>query len=212
MRGRRAPRDCDSRSADEFSRERFSRRAARGSTRSAVRTGLSGRSWPRFDPAVGVAADPLGLELLQPRHGLRGCAPDERVVAAQHEPLGARCARVCDHRVERGEVPVDVVEKGPQGRRLPVALRGVPLAGPGRKDQQDPRVGDRAHLVALVRGGERQRAGAAPPLPAESSISTSPSTTTIHARSCTWWSSSSSPAGRLMTIVRPSSSDWRTFG
>ncbi len=49
-------------------------------------------------------------------------------------------------------------------------------------------------------------------LPFESSISTSPSTITIHARSCTWCSWSSSPAGRLIAIVRPSSSEWRTFG
>ena len=41
---------------------------------------------------------------------------EERVVAAEDPALGARAARVGQHRLERGQVPVDVVEEGDHRR------------------------------------------------------------------------------------------------
>ena len=71
------------------------------------------------DPAVDVAAHPHGgLELAQPRDGLHGPGAEQRVIAAEHPLVGSGGTRVGEHRVERGEVAVDVVEDGDHRRRV----------------------------------------------------------------------------------------------
>ena len=94
--------------------------------------------------------------------------------------------------------------------RLSVARARVAVPGPGREHEQQPRVADRLHRVALV-GIEHRGACPAPPVCPPSS--TSPSITTTYARSCTWCSCSSSPAGRLIRIDRASPrAECRIFG
>ena len=66
-------------------------------------------------PALAVAADPGGVELLQASERLDGLRAEERVVAAEQEGADALGARVGQHRVERGEVAVDVVEQPEHG-------------------------------------------------------------------------------------------------
>ena len=60
------------------------------------------------EPAIGVAADPLGVELVEARDRLGRPGPAERVVAAQQEALRRA---VVEHSVERAQVAVDVVEQ-----------------------------------------------------------------------------------------------------
>ena len=70
-------------------------------------------------PAVDVAADPGGgLELAQPRDGLGLPGAEERVVAAEQPLARAGRLRVLQHRVERAEVAMDVIEDGDHGMRV----------------------------------------------------------------------------------------------
>ena len=90
----------------------------------------------------------------------------------------------------------------------------MPVAGPGREHQQEPGVLGGGDLVAL-RGIEHgQQAGAALGLVAvgERRSARVPRSTSTQARSWTWCSCSRSPAGRLITIARPSSSESSTTG
>src|SRR5205085_10933450 len=48
----------------------------------------------------------------QPSHGLGRPRPEERVVAAEHEALGALGPGVLEHGVERRKIAVHVVEHG----------------------------------------------------------------------------------------------------
>jgi hypothetical protein len=82
--------------------------AARGD--GALDDRVAGRVGRIRDPALPVAADPLGVERAQPLHRLRGPGAEQRVVAAQHVAGGAGLGRVGDDRLEGGQVSVDVVE------------------------------------------------------------------------------------------------------
>ena len=65
------------------------------------------------EPAVDVAADPLGVELAEAADGLDRPGAEAGVVAAEEEPL-RRAVR--EHRLERGQVAVHVVQQAQHGR------------------------------------------------------------------------------------------------
>ena len=90
---------------------------------------------------------------------------EERVVAAEQPALGALAARVLEHRVERRQVAVDVVEEGEHGACIPPArLYASRPNGPSRRGD----VGvARAHRLDARRLPARGRRGRRPqPLPA----------------------------------------------
>ena len=76
------------------------------------RAGGFGGLFRRSRPAVDVAADPACLEAAEPLDGLRRPGSEERVIAAEHEALRPLRAGVMEHRVEGGQVAVNVVEHG----------------------------------------------------------------------------------------------------
>ena len=74
-----------------------------------------GRVGGVLQPAVGVAPDPRAAQSLDPLDALFGKGPGQGVVAAEHKLVRARGAGVGDHRLERREVAVDVVQQGAHG-------------------------------------------------------------------------------------------------
>ena len=82
-------------------------------------------------PAVDVAADPgRGLEFAQRRDRLRRPRAEQRVVAAEQEPVGAGAPCVGEHRIQRREVAVDVVEEGQHLSYFSNSIELVEVIGP----------------------------------------------------------------------------------
>jgi len=93
------------------------RRAAR---RDRVRHDrVVGRLVGRGGPALAVAADPgRGRQPVQQRDRRLRLRPEQGVVPAEDPALCPAGARVGDDRLERGQVPVDVVEDGDHRSRV----------------------------------------------------------------------------------------------
>ena len=62
-------------------------------------------------PALAVTADPRGVEPAQPFQGRARLGPEQGVVAAEEVGAHALGAGIGEHRLERGQVAVDVVEE-----------------------------------------------------------------------------------------------------
>ncbi len=92
----------------ELRDDALAERSAGGRER-GLHVGIVRRLVRRGRPALAVAADPQRRKLAQARDGLRRPAAEERVVAAEDE--GLRVVRVGEHRFERGQVAVHVVEQ-----------------------------------------------------------------------------------------------------
>ena len=110
-----------------------------------------------------LPADPRAVSLSSRFTHSSGKAPGEGVVAAEHELVRARGAGVGDHRLERREVAVDVVEQGAHGPP-PATTAALARGGPRRareRGQHQARVALRAHLVALVRAPSAREGRAA---------------------------------------------------
>jgi len=110
---------------DRVGRERFQRRDLLVAERIAAgRDGLGddrvvGRVAGPCRPALAVAADPRRRrQRPQQRQRVLGRRPEQREVAAEDPALRPAGPRVGDHRLQRGQVSVDVVEDGDHRPRV----------------------------------------------------------------------------------------------
>ena len=150
---------------------------------------VAGRIRRVLEPALRVAPDPLRVELAERLHRLLGKRARERVVAAQHElarhplpghprrppraPAGFRGCR----RAARAKAP---------GSSIRSLCDGCPSPGHGASTSTS-RASETARTSWRSFGSVSARNPGPPGIDSPSaSTSTCPSTTRIHARSCTW--------------------------